>query len=778
MQPPNNQFHQHPNGIMTAPRPGRFANRFGSDVENNNGGLNNAHVQNLFSPNVGGGNASATIAPPLLPQSNGKIMNHYQQQQQQQQQQQLAFQNEENLLNATSSSSYTPMKSQYGHAALAPYTPEQRGTPRKTIATPSGLRESSATPSQQQQPCGLSAVISLETSYRTPSKSTKTKKHRRNPSSVSRLFPTPTSASATPMRMTPATTTKKHKRSTSSTFFVLSTPTRTNNAATPMRTGTANKNNNNVTNTPDLDRGIKRDFIWTLPNTDTKVITSKPSHRRTPSRFQLTPQKNVFEAEDFSSSSSSSSDEQGNGGLKMDVEDNEDESIVVLPLAAAAAPPSATPNKKLRRTIPLPSPNLPGLPSARKKLKKQMTPPRQGYYSSHAVDTTSTPDEMGLLRTGFEGLEMYRMTSTELDPSDFQIQLPTKKEVLVHAKICNLMNGYTATQRDFNFAMLSGITRSTLEKEYEKSTNDDPMIAGICHKDVVKQVLECADDLVVEGFFREYGKEESSGGGGGERIEAGSTAAQARPVKSNLFGREGEWPRHLVPILTSFRSAYFSTSLEKALSFLLANLATRKPFFDVVMTGHSFGGAMATIASLRYAMDNSQMRVLCHTFGCPRVGGEEWRQLVHSVPNLRLFRVEKAHDSFVNIPTGNEWVHCGHSIQFSDDASQGENVQFRAHRFDRSAPHVSLSHTLQKVATDPGRVLKSVQSVATEPGKVLRSVQSKVVNIPIQGSSNGKDAIKSYVDKLSSSGDNWVTEFSGMKGKGVSGHDNEMRTLA
>jgi len=164
---------------------------------------------------------------------------------------------------------------------------------------------------------------------------------------------------------------------------------------------------------------------------------------------------------------------------------------------------------------------------------------------------------MKLLSTGFDGLEMYRMTSTEMDPSNFQIELPSKKEVLAHANICNLMNGYTAVQRDFNFAMLSGITRSTLEKEYAKSTtNDDPMIAGICHRDVVKQVLECADDLVVEGFFREYGKVMNKEGEGGERIEAcvfsseslrqiivcfrGSTAAQARPVKSNLFGREGE----------------------------------------------------------------------------------------------------------------------------------------------------------------------------------------------------------------------------------------------
>eukprot|EP00985_Skeletonema_marinoi_P005435 scaffold2354_cov141-Skeletonema_marinoi.AAC.1 len=771
MQPPTQFHHQHPNGIMTAPRPGRFANRFGSDGENN-GGLggvtNNAHHvnsvprKNLFSPYVAGDNSNTNnMAPPLLPQSNGKMKN------------QRAFHNEENRIN----SSFTPMKSQHGHAALAPFTPERGGTPRTTTTTPGGLRDSSAAKQQPQQQyqCGLSAMISLETSYRTPVKSSTTKKkkqHRRNPSSVSRLFPTPTSA--TPMRMTPATTTKKHKRSTSS-VFMLSTPTRaTTTATTPMRTttttttgGANNKNNNNVANTPE----IKRELInWALPNTDTKLMitSNKPSHRRTPSRFQLTPQKQVFDPMEDSSSSSSSDEHYGGGGgggsdLNKDLSsmDTEDESIVIPPAppSASASATTATPNKKLRRTIPLPSPNLPGR-SGRKKLKKQLTPPRQ-YYSSHAVDMTSSPDEMKLLSTGFDGLEMYRMTSTEMDPSNFQIELPSKKEVLAHANICNLMNGYTAVQRDFNFAMLSGITRSTLEKEYAKSTtNDDPMIA--------------------EGFFREYGKVMNKEGEGGERIEAGSTAAQARPVKSNLFGREASSvldEKQKVQILTSFQSAYFSTSLEKALSFLLANLATRKPFFDVVMTGHSFGGVMATIASLRYAMDNSQMRVLCHTFGCPRIGGEEWRQLVHSVPNLRLYRVEKAHDSFVTMPTGHEWVHCGHSIQFGD-AAQGENVKFTAHRFDRSAPNVSLSHTLQKVATEPVRVLKSVQSVAAEPGKVLRSVQSKVVNIPIQGSSNGKDAIQSYVDKLSSSGDNWVTEFSGMKGKGVSGLNNEMRTLA
>ena len=550
MQPPtNNQllFHHHPNGIMTAPRPrGNGGVGFGDNV-------NRIPRKNLFSPNVGGGGVGSSIAHPP-PQSNGKMKNHHFQQQ-------LAFHDEENLINhhppsssshhkhcnndASSSSSYTPMKSQHGHATLAPFTPER--TPKQlSTNTPGGLRDTTSSASQHQQhQCGLSAMISLETSYRTPSKSTTRKKHhRRNPSSVSRLFPTPTSA--TPMR-TPATTTKKHKRSTSS-MLMLSTPTRTTRTTTttPMRT------------TPSDGASDMRDLIWALPNTDTKLmITAKQSsrsHRRTPSRFQLTPQKRIFETEDLSSSSSSSSssDERDGSGEEDSSSGMETEDIVIS-TAAPTTSATATPKQKLRRTIPLPSPNLSAL-CARKKLKKQMTPPRQ-YYSSHAVDTNSNPDELGLLHTGFEGLEEYRMTSTELDPSNFQVELPSKKEVLVHAKICNLMNGYTAVQRDFNFSMLSGITRSTLEKEYDKSTNEDPMIAGICHRDVVKQVLECADDIVVEGFFREYGKvnkEES----GGERIETcvfsseslrqiivcfrGSTAAQARPVKSYLFGREGE----------------------------------------------------------------------------------------------------------------------------------------------------------------------------------------------------------------------------------------------
>ena len=213
-----------------------------------------------------------------------------------------------------------------------------------------------------------------------------------------------------------------------------------------------------------------------------------------------------------------------------------------------------------------------------------------------------------------------------------------------------------------------------------------------------------------------------------------------------------------VPILTAFRSVYFGTPLEKTVFALLDNLATRKPFFDVVMTGHSFGAAMANIASLRYASANSQMRVSCHIFGAPRIGGEEWRQLVHSVPNLRVYRVENGNDPYVMLPSGNEWLQCGHAIQICDNMAGKEvSIEIKARRFDRESPNASNNT------------------------KLLGYVQSMVIPKNLaQGSAQGKidHEIQSYVEKMAHSGEKWFTDFCEMKGKGVSGANNERRMLA
>ncbi|KAL3757486.1 hypothetical protein ACHAWU_000883 [Discostella pseudostelligera] len=420
--------------------------------------------------------------------------------------------------------------------------------------------------------------------------------------------------------------------------------------------------------------------------------------------------------------------------------------------------------------------------SSRKRIKKSLTPPRKNFSSHMKLQRSSSANNA--TGTAFEGVNDYILSSSELDPSPFQVELPSKKEIVVHAKICALMDVYTAIHRDFNFAMLCGVSHSTLVKEYERSTNEKPMIAGTCHRDVVRELLACADDIVVEGFFREYTKEEKDKES--ERLEAcilssdslrqiivcfrGSTTNQAKPLKNastSLFGKHESScllheEDHKVQVLDTFRGAYFGTPLEKAVFALLSNLTTRKPFFDVVMTGHSFGAAMATIASFRYASSKPQMRVSCHVFSSPRIGGEAWRQLVHSVPNLRVYRAENGSDPYVLMPSGNEWVHCGHAVQIHDlsgGSSNSTEIEIKARRFDRDTATSTNSNLL---------------------GYVQSMVIPKTITNGVSSSQQGKmdHEMQSYVEKLTRSGEQWFTDFCEWKGKGLSGANDEMRRLA
>ena len=156
---------------------------------------------------------------------------------------------------------------------------------------------------------------------------------------------------------------------------------------------------------------------------------------------------------------------------------------------------------------------------------------------------------------------------------------------------------------------------------------------------------------------------------------------------------------------------------------------------------------MATIGAFRYAGSNPHMRVCCNVFGCPMIGEETLRQRVHSVPNLRVYRVENGNDPIVMLPSfggGIEWVHCGHAIQIRDTViySTGKpTIQFKAHRFIRDR---SASRT-----------------------KVRRLSKNLSPGVSYQGKTNHE--IHSYVNKLSESGDSWFSDFCELKGEGVNG---------
>lgn len=104
-----------------------------------------------------------------------------------------------------------------------------------------------------------------------------------------------------------------------------------------------------------------------------------------------------------------------------------------------------------------------------------------------------------------------------------------------------------------------------------------------------------------------------------------------------------------------FKKAYEQISLDIQVR-LQQEDCCHKPLF---ITGHSLGGALATIAAKR--LNHESGIAACYTFGCPRVGDEEW------VSGLKtpVYRVVNAADAVTMLPPKGTFVSVlGWVIQF------------------------------------------------------------------------------------------------------------------
>jgi Lipase (class 3) len=93
----------------------------------------------------------------------------------------------------------------------------------------------------------------------------------------------------------------------------------------------------------------------------------------------------------------------------------------------------------------------------------------------------------------------------------------------------------------------------------------------------------------------------------------------------------------------------------------LSNIMSACTANTIICTGHSLGGALATIAAAVYG--GGQKRVVCHTFGSPRVGNHEFADYFKSRvdENARVFNKR---DPVAAIPMSFRFQHvdCAISI--------------------------------------------------------------------------------------------------------------------
>jgi len=90
------------------------------------------------------------------------------------------------------------------------------------------------------------------------------------------------------------------------------------------------------------------------------------------------------------------------------------------------------------------------------------------------------------------------------------------------------------------------------------------------------------------------------------------------------------------------------------------------PDFKIYVTGHSLGGALATLFGymLSFEFDNL---ITVVSFASPRIGNKPWKKSFESKPNLVHFRVSNNRDLITATPTIN-YYHVGTDIQLFNDS--------------------------------------------------------------------------------------------------------------
>jgi len=414
-----------------------------------------------------------------------------------------------------------------------------------------------------------------------------------------------------------------------------------------------------------------------------------------------------------------------------------------------------------------------------KLLRKNLTPPRSlciGCGKTPKRRVGSNKKEPLSLSSTFANANNFVVRTCEVDPSNFQVEIPSYSSVLASCKMCSIMDDYVEKEGiDFDLSTL--IPWINKKKQTRSQLSEEDKRIGE-KSSVLTSLQSIVDDIVVEGFFREFYTHESSKSGL-QRVEAcifssdqlrsfvvcyrGSTDLHDRPLQGTIQSQRKHVSKSNQPPTTDVNVDVFNaynSSLENSVFTLLDRLTVLKPFCDVVITGHSFGAAVATCAAMNYASHRSSVRVFCQVFGSPLIGGSEFKSEAHALPNLNILRVERKSDPYVSLPDDNgQWSHVGHTLRISPMATNSfpltkvtddlKMVELKCYRFDKNRPTTNF-------------VKSTVKSFSN-------FTKLKIGN-----------EMKSYLkdlEKVTSLNLKWVEGFVGERGTGDSSNETEMKLV-
>lgn len=125
----------------------------------------------------------------------------------------------------------------------------------------------------------------------------------------------------------------------------------------------------------------------------------------------------------------------------------------------------------------------------------------------------------------------------------------------------------------------------------------------------------------------------------------GTEVTSIKDIKSDLNAKIIQCDSG-VKIHRGFSEAFSEVHMDIQ-EYLNNELKADKPLF---ITGHSLGGALATVASKKLTFENGISA--CYTFGSPRVGNEDWMQKIKTP----IYRLVNSADPVTMMPPGDEII--------------------------------------------------------------------------------------------------------------------------
>lgn len=102
----------------------------------------------------------------------------------------------------------------------------------------------------------------------------------------------------------------------------------------------------------------------------------------------------------------------------------------------------------------------------------------------------------------------------------------------------------------------------------------------------------------------------------------------------------------------------------------------QNPMIPITVTGHSLGGALATLFAVDLAIKRPTAVISCYTFGTPRVGDVKFVEAATTMHNLSIVRINNGTDVITWYP-GCGFVHTPDVINLSVDGLRWFDIRKR-----------------------------------------------------------------------------------------------------